>query len=78
MALSKNRKTKRKQMGAIKKGGKKPVTGLKKKLPFGGYAINFNGQSATVEQVFGKKPIPPSTMTKLIWKYVKANKLGNR
>jgi len=47
-----------------------------KKKPFGGYAINFAGRKETVEQVFGKKPIPPSQMTKKIWAFVKANKLS--
>ena len=34
-----------------------------KKPAFGGYSINFAGQTATVEQVFGKTPIAPSEMT---------------
>lgn len=48
-----------------------------KKTPFGGYAINFSGRTDTVEQVFGKKPIPPSEMTKKLWAFVKANGLSN-
>ena len=48
-----------------------------KKL-FGGYAINFAGRKETIEQVFGKKPIPPSEMTKKIWAFVKANNLSNK
>ena len=35
-----------------------------KKPAFGGYAISFTGRQETVEQVFGKKPIAPSEMTK--------------
>jgi len=49
-----------------------------KKPAFGGYAINFAGRQETVEQVFGKKPISPSEMTKKIWIFVKSNSLSNR
>ncbi len=72
MAVKKKATTKRKTT-------KKKVTKSKtKKLPFGGYAINFAGRKETVEQVFGNKPIAPSEMTKRIWKFVKAKKLSNR
>ena len=72
MAVKKKTTTKRKTT-------KKKVTKSKtKKLPFGGYAINFAGRKETVEQVFGNKPIAPSEMTKRIWKFVKAKKLSNR
>ncbi|MDC4229298.1 MAG: hypothetical protein ACW9XB_04290 [Candidatus Nitrosopumilus sp. metabat.KBP569_Feb_25m_nospike.7] len=58
---------------------KKTITKSKAKKPaFGGYAINFAGRQETVEQVFGKKPIAPSEMTKRIWIFVKANSLSNR
>ena len=49
-----------------------------KKLPFGGYAINFAGRKETVEQVFGNKPIAPSEMTKKIWVFIKSKSLSNR
>ena len=49
-----------------------------KKPAFGGYAINFAGRQETVEQVFGKKPISPSEMTKKIWVFIKSNSLSNR
>lgn len=62
-----------------RKTTKKKVTKSKtKKLPFGGYAINFAGRKETVEQVFGNKPIAPSEMTKRIWKFVKSKSLSNR
>jgi hypothetical protein len=48
------------------------------KKAFGGYAINFTGRKETVEDVFGKKPIAPSEMTKKIWAFVKAKSLANR
>ena len=58
---------------------RKVATKSKTKKPaFGGYAINFAGREETVEQVFGKKPIAPSEMTKKIWAFVKANSLSNR
>jgi len=69
----------KKKATAKRKTTKKKVTKSKtKKLPFGGYAINFAGRKETVEQVFGDKPIAPSEMTKRIWKYIKSKKLGNR
>jgi hypothetical protein len=58
---------------------KKATTKSKAKKPaFGGYAINFAGRQETVEQVFGKKPIAPSEMTKKIWIFIKSNSLSNR
>ena len=58
---------------------KKTKTSTKTKKPaFGGYAINFAGRKETVEQVFGKKPIAPSEMTKKIWAFVKSKDLSNR
>ncbi len=69
----------KKKATAKRKTTKKKVTKSKtKKLPFGGYAINFAGREETVEQVFGNKPIAPSEMTKRIWKFVKSEKLANR
>ncbi len=73
------RKTTKKKATAKKRTTKTKATKSKsKKLPFGGYAINFAGRKETVEQVFGNKPIPPSEMTKLIWKFVKSKSLSNR
>ncbi|MCV0430945.1 hypothetical protein [Nitrosopumilus sp.] len=58
---------------------KKKITKSKAKKPaFGGYAISFAGRTETVEQVFGKKPIAPSEMTKKIWAFVKSKSLSNR
>ncbi len=60
---------------------RKPTSKAKKskgkKLPFGGYSIGFAGRTETLEQVFGKKRVVPSLMTKLIWKFIKAHKLGS-
>ncbi len=70
---------------AIKKKTTTKITGTKKKAApkskkpaFGGYAINFAGRNETVEQVFGKKPIAPSEMTKKIWAFIKSQSLANR
>lgn len=63
-----------------KKTGKsrsKSTAGPKKKA-FGGYAVNFAGCTETAEQIFGKKPIPPSEMTKKIWTFIKSKKLADR
>ena len=50
----------------------------KTKKPFGGYTINFKNRKETLEQVFGKADIPPSQMTKKLWKFVKAKRLGHK
>jgi len=50
----------------------------KTKKPFGGYTINFKNRKETLEQVFGKDSIPPSQMTKKLWKFVKAKRLGHK
>ncbi len=73
------RKTTKKKATAKRKTTKKKATKSKtKKLPFGGYAINFAGRKETVEQVFGNKPIAPSEMTKKIWVFIKSKNLSNR
>ncbi len=55
---------------------KTPKSEIKK--PFGGYTINFKNRKETLEQVFGKAGIPPSQMTKKLWKFVKAKRLGHK
>ena len=74
----KKKATKRKATTKRKTTKKKATKSKTKKLPFGGYAINFAGRKETVEQVFGNKPIAPSEMTKRIWKFIKAKSLSNR
>lgn len=51
---------------------------MAKKVPFGGYSINFKGCTDTVESVFGSKPVSPSDMTKKLWAYVKKHRLGKK
>ena len=88
MAAKKRRKTKAKSRRRTKpktrrktKAKKKSKSKSKskgKRKPFGGYAINFAGRTDTVEQVFGKKPVTPSEMTKKIWAFVKSRRLVTR
>ena len=52
--------------------------GGEKKKAFGGYTVCFKGRTETLEQVFGTKEIPPSTMTKLCWAFVKKHGLGGK
>jgi len=61
-----------------KSNSKKPKSKSSGKKAFGGYAISFAGRKETVEDVFGKKPIAPSEMTKKIWAFVKSKSLSNR
>ena len=77
MAVKKKAKTKKKATTKRKTTKKKATKSKTKKLPFGGYAINFAGRKETVEQVFGNKPIAPSEMTKKIWVFVKSKSLSN-
>ena len=80
--MATKKKVIRKKKAATKKKvapKKKATSKSKAKKPaFGGYAINFAGRQETVEQVFGKKPIAPSEMTKKIWVFIKSNSLSNR
>ena len=61
-----------------RKAVKRKVVKKKTKKPFGGYAINFKNRKETLEQVFGKADIPPSQMTKKLWKFIKAKRLGRK
>ena len=79
MAAKKSTSTKKKATKTTSKKSKTTSSQSKSTTPaFGGYAINFAGRKETVEQVFGKKPIAPSEMTKKIWAFVKENSLSNR
>lgn len=50
-----------------------------KKKPFGGYTIDFSKVADwPISKMFGKGKITPSEMTKLCWKFVKANKLSSK
>jgi len=78
LAIKKKTTTKRKATPKRKAAPKKTTKSKTKKPAFGGYAINFAGRNETAEQIFGKKPIAPSEMTKKIWAFIKSKKLANR
>ena len=70
------RKTVKKR--TVKKKATKKKTTRGKKKAFGGYSIDFKGRTETMEEVFGKKPIGPSEMTKKIWQYVKRKRIAGK
>jgi len=72
------RKTVSKKRKTVSKKSKTVSKKSKTKKPFGGYTINFKNRKETLEQVFGKASIPPSQMTKKLWKFIKAKRLGHK
>ena len=79
--IKKKRKTvKRKTVSKKSKTVKKRTVSKKSKTkkPFGGYTVSFKNRKETLEQVFGKDSIPPSQMTKKLWKFIKAKRLGHK
>ncbi len=49
------------------------------KKAFGGYSINFKKVADwPISKIFGTGALPPSTMTKKLWTFVKAHKLGGK
>lgn len=44
---------------------------MAKRKPFGGVTISFARCGCTTQDVFGKAAMPPSAMTKKLWKHVK-------
>jgi hypothetical protein len=73
MILLLNKKHRAKRAIMAKKGKRNG-----KRKAFGGYSIHFVGRNETIESVFGKTPIPPSLMTKKLWKFVKSKSLGHK
>lgn len=49
-----------------------------KPKPFGGYGIDFTNRHETMEDIFGKKPVTPSLMTKKLWQFIKKHHLGSK
>ena len=74
MIKKKKRKTVKRKTVKRRTVSKKSKT----KKPFGGYTITFKNRKETLEQVFGKDSIPPSQMTKKLWKFIKAKRLGHK
>ena len=50
----------------------------KTKKAFGGYSISFKNRVESLEQIFGRADIPPSEMTKKLWKFIKNKRLGHK
>jgi len=76
--LIKKKKRKTVKRKTVSKKSKTVSKKSKTKKPFGGYTVSFKNRKETLEQVFGKASIPPSQMTKKLWKFVKAKKLGHK
>ena len=76
MIKKKKRKTVKRK--TVSKKSKTVSKKSKTKKPFGGYTISFKNRKETLEQVFGKASIPPSQMTKKLWKFIKAKRLGHK
>ena len=74
MIKKKKRKTVKRRTVKKRTVSKKSKT----KKPFGGYTVSFKNRKETLEQVFGKDSIPPSQMTKKLWIFVKAKRLGHK
>tara|TARA_B100000749_G_scaffold71808_1_gene54016 strand:+ start:522 stop:749 length:228 start_codon:yes stop_codon:yes gene_type:complete len=72
------KKTIKKRKVVKRKVVKRKAVKSKTKKPFGGYTINFKNRNETLEQIFGKTAIPPSQMTKKLWKFVKVKRLGHK
>jgi chromatin remodeling complex protein RSC6 len=68
--------TKKRKKTKAKRKSRKRATKKSKGKPFGGYSIKFSGRTETLEQIFGKKPVTPSEMTKKIWTFIKSRRLA--
>ena len=73
---TKRKTTKRKT--TKRKTTKRKATKRKAKKAFGGYSISFKNRVESLEQIFGKADIPPSEMTKKLWKFIKNKRLGHK
>ena len=62
----------------VKTKRKTVKTKRKAKKAFGGYSISFKNRVESLEQIFGKADIPPSEMTKKLWKFIKNKRLGHK
>jgi len=65
-------------MATKRKTTKRKATKRKAKKAFGGYSISFKNRVESLEQIFGKADIPPSEMTKKLWKFIKNKRLGHK
>ncbi len=67
-----------KRKATKRKATKRKATKRKAKKAFGGYSISFKNRVESLEQIFGKADIPPSEMTKKLWKFIKNKRLGHK
>ena len=67
-----------KRKATKRKTTKRKATKRKAKKAFGGYSISFKNRVESLEQIFGKADIPPSEMTKKLWKFIKNKRLGHK
>jgi len=67
-----------KRKATKRKATKRKATKRKAKNAFGGYSISFKNRVESLEQIFGKADIPPSEMTKKLWKFIKNKRLGHK
>ena len=67
-----------KRKATKRKATKRKATKRKAKKAFGGYSISFKHRVEALEQIFGKADIPPSEMTKKLWKFIKNKRLGHK
>lgn len=74
----KRKRVVRKRKSVRRRSRKRSSTPKSKKKPFGGYNLIFTGCTETMEEVFGRKPITPAQMTKILWRYIKKWKLGGK
>ena len=73
---TKRKATKRK--ATKRKATKRKATKRKAKKAFGAYSISLKNRVESLEQIFGKADIPPSEMTKKLWKFIKNKRLGHK
>ncbi|MEK7838533.1 MAG: hypothetical protein AAB328_11200 [candidate division NC10 bacterium] len=52
--------------------------GPPKRVPVGGYVVNFKGCTDARKSLFGSVPMPPSGMTKRLWEDVKLHRLATK
>ena len=71
-------KRKSRKRSSSRRSRKRSSTRKPKKKQFGGYNLNFTNCTETLEEVFGRKPITPAQMTKILWRYIKKWKLGGK
>jgi len=50
-------------------------TAAKGRAAFGGVTVSFKGVTETAEEVFGRVPIAPTEMAKILWQFVKGRGL---